>query len=37
MDLDTLTSASEFCLTVNERVAEIYTEKRQAAGFNLAM
>ena len=36
MDLETLTSASEFRLTVNEWIANIEAEEMQAAGFNLA-
>ena len=36
MDMETLTSASEFRLTVNEWLADIDAEETQAAGFNLA-
>ena len=36
MDVDTLTSATEFRLTVNEWLADIDAEETQAAGFNLA-
>ncbi len=36
MDLDALTSASQFRLTVNEWVADLDAEEAQAAGFNLA-
>lgn len=36
MDVETLTSASEFRLTVNEWLADMEAEETQAAGFNLA-
>ncbi len=36
MDVETLTSATEFRLTVNEWLADIDAEETQAAGFNLA-
>ena len=36
MDVDTLTSSTEFRLTVNEWLADIDAEETQAAGFNLA-
>ena len=36
MDVETLTSALEFRLTVNEWLADIDAEETQAAGFNLA-
>ena len=36
MDLEALTSASEFRLTVHEWLADIDAEETQAAGFNLA-
>ena len=36
MDLDALTSASEFRLTVNDWIAELEAEETQTAGFNLA-
>ena len=36
MDMETLTSAPEFRLTVNEWLADIDAEEPQAAGFNLA-
>jgi len=36
MDVQTLTSATEFRLTVNEWLADIDAEETQAAGFNLA-
>ncbi len=36
MDVETLTSATEFRLTVNEWLAGIDAEETQAAGFNLA-
>lgn len=35
MDVETLTSATEFCLTVNEWLADIDAKETQAAGFNL--
>ncbi|DBB05672.1 TPA: hypothetical protein ACH3X1_012285 [Trebouxia sp. C0004] len=35
MDVETLTSATEFRLTVNEWLADIDAEETQAAGFNL--
>ncbi|DBB03189.1 TPA: hypothetical protein ACH3X1_013317 [Trebouxia sp. C0004] len=36
MDVETLTSATEFRLTVNEWLADIDAKETQAAGFNLA-
>ncbi|KAA6416567.1 MAG: hypothetical protein FRX49_13458 [Trebouxia sp. A1-2] len=36
MDVETLTSATEFRLSVNEWLADIDAEETQAAGFNLA-
>jgi len=36
MDVETLTSATEIRLTVNEWLADIDAEETQAAGFNLA-
>ena len=36
MDVETLTSATEFRLTVNEWLADIDAGETQAAGFNLA-
>ena len=36
MDVETLTSTTEFRMTVNEWLADIDAEETQAAGFNLA-
>ncbi len=36
MDVETLTSATEFRLTANEWLADIDAEETQAARFNLA-
>ena len=36
MDVETLTSATEIRLTVNEWLADVDAEETQAAGFNLA-
>ena len=36
MDVETLTSATEIHLTVNEWLADVDAEETQAAGFNLA-
>ena len=35
MDVETPTSATEFCLTVNDWLAGIVAKETQAAGFNL--
>ncbi len=36
MDLDALTSATEFRLTVNEWIVNLDAQETQAAGFDLA-